>query len=146
MKKLFENLLGITAKNEEIAHLCKVIENMEKNHSERIVNMKTRHVDEIREVENRYEETINSQFKRITELDKKLKARDFDSQNEGKFYVFNPSADKPRKIYRNYNLALNDAKDVSKVSGKTVQVLKVLTSVTVEENIVDETGTVDIPF
>lgn len=41
------------------------------------------------------------------------------------YYVFNPKADKPKKIYHDYNEALTNAKDVSRKEMGRVFVLKV---------------------
>lgn len=148
MLKLFEDLLGITAKNEEIARLCNVITQVSDNCNKRVASLQAEHFEEIRNVEKALEGTIDDQFRAIQSLRHQLKAKDFNSQNEGKFYVFNPDADKPRKTYTSYQAALDDAKDVSKIENKPIQVLKVLSTVSVSESIVDETllDDAEVPF
>lgn len=55
------------------------------------------------------------------------------------YYVFNPKADKPRKIYHDYDKALDDAKDVSKRELTRTYVLKVAAICdTVAQSIVTE--------
>lgn len=55
------------------------------------------------------------------------------------YYVFNPKADKPRKIYHDYNEALEDAKDTSKNEMERVFVLEVVAICdTIPQSIVTE--------
>lgn len=57
---------------------------------------------------------------------------------QGKFYVFNPDADKPRKLYNTYEEALNDAKKVSNLEkGTKIYVLKLVSCVENYEKIID---------
>lgn len=52
---------------------------------------------------------------------------DIAGYERGRFYVFNPEAGKPRKMYHSYQAALMDAAKVAeRESGATVYVLKVV--------------------
>lgn len=73
--------------------------------------------------------TIDEQKKELMHL-RNLNLRlqlDIAGYERGKFYVFNPEAGKPRKMYYSYQAALMDAAKVSeKENGATVYVLKVI--------------------
>lgn len=53
----------------------------------------------------------------------------------GKFYVFNPKADKPRKLYDNYEQALNDAKSISENFLAKTYVLQIVATCETETTI-----------
>lgn len=95
----------------------------------------------LKEIEKKYEQLIDEKEEALKLLRKQLNGE----QHTGKFYVFNPKADKPRKIYNNYDSALNDAKSVSNISnGDEVFVLKIITGVQKSETINDYTD--NIPY
>lgn len=91
--------------------------------------------NEIRQCEHTLEGTIDLQYNEIQQLKVQLAAaRDY----QGKFYVFNPDADKPRKLYNTYEEALNDAKKVSNLEkGTKIYVLRLVSCVENYEKIVD---------
>lgn len=91
--------------------------------------------EEIRNVEKALEGTIDQQHSEIQKLRTQLAhATDY----EGKFYVFNPLQNKPRKIYDNYAAALTDAKAVSKITGgQKILVLKIVSGVEIKEKVED---------
>jgi len=94
---------------------------------EEIAILKQAHLDEIRQVERSLECTIDQQYSEIQKLRTQLAAA---TDYEGKFYVFNPHKDKPRKVYENYAAALADAKAVSRISnGEKILVLKIVSGV-----------------
>lgn len=78
---------------------------------------------------NKLKTTIDEQNKELMHL-RNLNLRlqlDIAGYERGKFYVFNPEAGKPRKIYHSYQAALMDAAKVSeKENGATVYVLKII--------------------
>lgn len=91
--------------------------------------------NEILTSERRLEKINDEQFDRIKQLEVQLKAA---RGYQGKFYVFNPDADKPRKLYNTYEEALNDAKKVSNLEkGTKIYVLKLVSCVENYEKIVD---------
>lgn len=49
-----------------------------------------------------------------------------DDLYKGKFYVFNPNADKPKKLYEDYREALRDSKLIAEKENAKVYVLKVV--------------------
>lgn len=78
---------------------------------------------------------IDQQYDRIKQLEVQLEAA---RGYQGKFYVFNPDADKPRKLYNTYEGALNDAKKVSNLEkGAKIYVLKLVSCVENYEKIID---------
>ena len=91
--------------------------------------------NEIRTSERRLEKINDQQYDRIKQLEVQLEAA---RGYQGKFYVFNPDADKPRKLYNTYEEALNDAKKVSNLEkGTKIYVLKLVSCVENYEKIVD---------
>lgn len=91
--------------------------------------------EEIRKVEKTLEGTIDQQYSEIQKLRTQLAAA---TDYEGKFYVFNPLKDKPRKIYDSYAAALTDAKAVSKITdGQKILVLKIVSGVEIKEKVED---------
>lgn len=91
--------------------------------------------NEILTSERRLERINDEQFDRIKQLEVQLEAA---RGYQGKFYVFNPDADKPRKLYNTYEEALNDAKKVSNLEKDTkIYVLKLVACVENYEKIVD---------
>ena len=74
--------------------------------------------------------TIDTQKKELMHLrnlNLKLQLENNAKFKIGRFYVFNPEAGKPRKMYHSYQTALMDAAKVSeKENGATVYVLKVI--------------------
>lgn len=91
--------------------------------------------NEILTSERRLERINDEQFDRIKQLEVQLEAA---RGYKGKFYVFNPDADKPRKLYNTYEEALNDAKKVSNLEkGTKIYVLKLVACVENYEKIVD---------
>ena len=92
--------------------------------------------EEIKQVEKTLEGTIDQQYEEIQKLRTQLEhAR---NSRVGKFYVFNPLKDKPRKVYENYAAALADAKAVSKLTnGQKILVLKIVSGVQILENYED---------
>lgn len=91
--------------------------------------------NEILTSERRLEKINDEQYDRIKQLEVQLEAA---RGYQGKFYVFNPDADKPRKLYNTYEEALNDAKKVSNLEkGTKIYVLKLVSCVENYENIVD---------
>lgn len=99
---------------------------------------------EIRQVEKKYETTIDQQYSELQKLRTQLANR---TDLEGKFYVFNPLADKPRKIYDTYAAALEDAKKVSKVcGGQRILVLKIVSGVEINEKFIDFSLEEEVPF
>ena len=152
-----KRLLGVEQKDAIIQQqqetLCRVFENNRKiaemgigkdKYKKQIELLKQRletqeklHAEEIKKIEKALEGTIDKQYNRIKELESQLIAKDFDGKNSGKFYVYNPDAGKPKKIYKNYHEALKDAVDVAQISGDEVHVLKILTSINVD--VKDET-------
>lgn len=92
-----------------------------------IAALKQAHLDEIRQVEHTLEGTIDQQYAEIQKLRTQLAHATY---YEGRFYVFNPHKDKPRKVYESYAAALADAKAVSKISnGEKILVLKIVSGV-----------------
>lgn len=79
---------------------------------------------------NKLKTTIDEQNKELMHLrnlNLKLQLENNAKFKIGKFYVFNPEAGKPRKIYHSYQAALMDAAKVSeKENGATVYVLKII--------------------
>lgn len=91
--------------------------------------------NEILTSERRLEKINDQQYDRIKQLEVQLEAA---RGYQGKFYVFNPDADKPRKLYNTYEEALNDAKKVSNLEkGTKIYVLKLVSCVENYEKIVD---------
>ena len=91
--------------------------------------------NEIRKCDHTLEGTIDRQYDKIKQLEVQLEAA---RGYQGKFYVFNPDADKPRKLYNTYEEALNDAKKVSNLEkGTKIYVLKLVACVENYEKIVD---------
>ena len=100
--------------------------------------------EEVRLVEKTYEATIDQQYSELQKLRTQLANR---TDLEGKFYVFNPLADKPRKIYDTYAAALEDAKKVSKVcGGQRILVLKIVSGVEINEKFIDFSLEEEVPF
>jgi len=100
--------------------------------------------EEVKKVEKALEGTIDQQYSELQKLRTQLANR---NDLEGKFYVFNPLKDKPRKIYESYAAALNDAKAVSKLNGgQKILILKIVSGVEISEKIEDYTLLEEVPF
>lgn len=131
IKQIFQNITGIT-----------YFKAMKKIADERINNL-------TKMLENTLEKTIKQQSLEIQELKTQLKhARSNRTDNRiGKFYVFNPDAGKPRKIYDSYEAALKDATSVSKIcnSGK-IFVLKIVSEIQTSEKFEDYLIDAEVPF
>lgn len=130
-------LRGAALKKELTAYQTKVdiLEKQLAAKNENIAALKQAHLDEIRQVEHNLEGTIDQQYSEIQKLRTQLAhATDY----EGKFYVFNPLKDKPRKIYDSYATALTDAKAVSRITGgQKILVLKLVSGVEIKEAVED---------
>lgn len=158
IKKFFKRITGIESLEEIIKQQQKIIEKQDSYYTELFQNNcyvanlqreckgKNSIIDELKEqinakneeikqVEKTLEGTIDQQYSEIQKLRTQLaQATDY----EGKFYVFNPLKDKPRKVYENYAAALADAKAVSKLTnGQKILVLKIVSGVQILENYED---------
>lgn len=72
----------------------------------------------------------NKELMHLRNLNLKLQLENNAKFKIGRFYVFNPEAGKPRKMYHSYQAALMNAAKVSeKENGATVYVLKVIREV-----------------
>lgn len=152
IEKILEEITGVahlkcmhSIANERIENLTNLVlrqrdfENMQKQ-----LALKN---DKIKQIEQKYESTIDEQYSEIMKLRTQLEHA---TQNrKGKFYVFNPQHGMPRKIYDSYEAAQKDAESVAKISnGQKVFVLKIVSGVQIDKNFEDYAimPEEDIPF
>lgn len=122
------------AKYDQLLQNSVYVKNLQKENENKV-----RIIEELRNeiltTERRLEKINDQQYDRIKQLEVQLEAA---RGYQGKFYVFNPDADKPRKLYNTYEEALNDAKKVSNLEkGTKIYVLKLVSCVENYEKIVD---------
>lgn len=151
IKNFIKRILGIEQKETIIEAQKQIIRDAHARYDQLLQNSvyvknlqkenenKARIIDELRNKiltsERRLEKINDQQYDRIKQLEVQLEAA---RGYQGKFYVFNPDADKPRKLYNTYEEALNDAKKVSNLEkGTKIYVLKLVACVENYEKIVD---------
>lgn len=170
IKKLYERITGIESLKEIIEHQQKCIEKQDTYYTElfqnncyvnnlqrecnsknSIINELTDQIalknDKIKQIEQKYEATIDEQYSEIMELRTQLEHAT--KNRKGKFYVFNPQHGMPRKIYDSYEVAQKDAESVAKISnGQKVSVLKIVSGVQIDKNFEDYAimPEEDVPF
>ena len=143
IKNFIKRILGIEQKETIIEAQKQIIRDAHARYDQLLQNSvyvknlqkenenKARIIDELRNeiltTERRLEKINDQQYDRIKQLEVQLEAA---RGYQGKFYVFNPDADKPRKLYNTYEEALNDAKKVSNLEkGTKIYVLKLVSCV-----------------
>lgn len=150
IKQIFQNITGITyfkamkeIADERINNLTNILQRQ--RDFENLQNKLQEKNAEIRKIENTLEMTIDQQYLKIQKLKTQLEhAR---NNRIGKFYVFNPQADKPRKIYDSYEAALKDATSVSKIcNGEKIFVLKIVAGIQTSEKFEDYSIDAEVPF
>lgn len=151
IKNFIKRILGIEQKETIIEAQKQIIRDAHARYDQLLQNSvyvknlqkenenKARIIEELRNEiltsERRLEKINDQQYDRIKQLEVQLEAA---RGYQGKFYVFNPDADKPRKLYNTYEEALNDAKKVSNLEkGTKIYVLKLVSCVENYEKIVD---------
>lgn len=140
IKKFLKSITGIAhleymkeLQEERIDNLTKML--LRERDFQELKVMLDKKNKEIKQAEKSYEEIIDQQYEELQKLRTQLAAT---TDHEGKFYVFNPLQNKPRKIYDNYAAALEDAKAVSKISGgQKILVLKIISGIEIKEKIED---------